>query len=129
VKYVIMLIFMLFIFEGIGQAIFHNDVYDARKQEELSAFQEYAIPPNSIEVGDDSYEKFKTIAIIKKYQVTQSQEELEKYYEEKMTLSGWEKIENKEGVHYRKDDFAIFIEYRMPIVEVCLLYIGDDKGM
>jgi len=120
---------MLFIFEGIGQAIFHNDVYDARKQEELSAFQEYAIPPNSIEVGDDSYEKFKTIAIIKKYQVTQSQEELEKYYEEKMTLSGWEKIENKEGVHYRKDDFAIFIEYRMPIVEVCLLYIGDDKGM
>ena len=128
-KYIGIFVFVIFVLWGMGIVVSHHDEYETRKQEELSAFQEYAIPPNSIEVGDDSYEKFKTIAIIKKYQVTQSQEELEKYYEEKMTLSGWGKIENKEGVHYRKDDFAIFIEYRMPIVEVCLLYVGDDKGM
>ena len=33
------------------------------------------------------------------------------------------------GPLVRRGDLAIFIEYDMPIVEVSLLYVGDDKGV
>ena len=77
----------------------------------------------------DHYKKYKTIAIIKKYKVSQAEEQIEKYYQEKLTSTGWERIENKDGVHYRRDNLAIFIEYDMPFVEVSLLYVGADKGL
>ncbi len=114
---------------GIGPVLLHHDTYEARKQAEWQVFQECAIPPDAIEVGDNSYEKYKTITIIKKYKVSKVKEQIEKYYQEKLTSTGWERIENKDGVHYRRSDLAIFIEYDMPIVEVSLVYVGDDKGL
>lgn len=127
-KYIV-IIFLFVAMTGLGQVFMRHDVYDARKQEERVVFQECAIPPNAIEVGDNSYEKYKTITIIKKYQVSQAKEQIEKYYQEKLTSTGWERIENKDNVHYRRGDLAIFIEYDMPFVEVSLLYVGADKGL
>ena len=38
-------------------AMFHYDIYDARKQQERMMFQKYAVPPNGEEISDKSYEK------------------------------------------------------------------------
>ena len=127
-KYIV-IVFLFVALTGIGQVFMNHDIYDSRKQEERVVFQECALPPDAIEVGDKSYEKYKTIAIIKKYKVSQAEEQIEKYYQEKLTSTGWERIENKDGVHYRRDNLAIFIEYDMPFVEVSLLYVGADKGL
>ena len=81
-KYIIVLVMMIFVLEGMGPVIFHRDIYDARKQEERDVFQEYAIPPDSVEVSDNSFEKSKLVVLIKEYRVNSTKESLEKYYEE-----------------------------------------------
>ena len=86
---------------GIVPAMFHYDIYDARKQQERMAFQEYAVPPNGEEISDNSYEKIKTVIIEKEYRVVSTEEELEKYYRNKLENDGWERVATEKGFGYR----------------------------
>ena len=116
---------------GIVPAIFHHDNYEIRKQAEWSAFQEYAIPPNSEEVSDDSFNRFKTVVIIKEYKVNSTKDKLVKYYKEKLELAGWRQIKskNEEVIVYTRGDLKIEINIQVPKVIVWLMYDGDDKDI
>ena len=119
---------MIFVLEGMGPVIFHHDTYDARKQEERDAFQEYAIPPDSVEVSDNSFEKSKLVVLIKEYHVNSTKESLEKYYEEKLGKGGWKKEKEIDGVIiYRRGDLRLDIDITIPKVNVFLTYDGEDK--
>ena len=128
-KYVVILIFMLFVFEGMGQVIFHHDVYDARKQDGWSAFQKYAIPPDSEEIKDDSFDRFKSVYIIKEYRVKSTKEVLEEYYDNKLKPEGWKKEITEKGIVYNRGDLRIKIYIKIPKVTVRVLYTGEDKDI
>ena len=128
-KYIITLIFILFIFEGMGTIIFHSDVYDARKQEEWSAFQKYAIPPDSEKIKDDSFDRFKSVYIIKEYHVKNTKESLEEYYDKKFKPNGWNKEVTEKGIVYTRGDLRIKIYIKIPKVTVRVLYVGEDKDI
>ncbi|WP_075428773.1 hypothetical protein [Selenomonas sp. GACV-9] len=61
----LMISIAFFALTGIGSALLHHDTYEARKQVEWQVFQEYAIPPDATEIKDRSFEKFKTVVIVK----------------------------------------------------------------
>lgn len=127
-KYIIVLVMMIFVLEGMGPVIFHRDIYDARKQGERDVFQEYAIPPDSVEVSDNSFEKSKLVVLIKEYRVNSTKESLEKYYEEKLGKAGWIKEDEIDGVLiYRRGDLRLDIDITIPKVNIFLTYDGDDK--
>ena len=52
----------------------HHDTYKARKQAEWQVFQEYAVPPDSEEISDNSIKRLKTVFIVKKYRVKATRE-------------------------------------------------------
>ena len=116
---------------GIGPVLLHYDTYEARKQTEWQVFQEYAIPPNSEELGDESFNRFKTVVIIKKYRVRLTKEELIKAYQEKLEPAGWQRVEkeNDKVLAYVRDDMRIDIVFRIPKVEVWVTYDGKDQGI
>lgn len=126
---IILLIFLMF--TGIGTVILNWDKYENRKQEEWNTFYEYAIPPESEELGDESFNRFKTVVIIKKYRVRLTKEELIKAYREKLEPAGWQRVEkeNDKVLAYVRDDMRIDIVFRIPKVEVWVTYDGKDQGI
>lgn len=126
---IILLIFLMF--TGIGTVILNWDKYENRKQEEWNTFYEYAIPPESEELGDESFNRFKTVVIIKKYRVRLTKEELIKAYQEKLEPAGWQRVEkeNDKVLAYVRDDMRIDIVFRIPKVEVWVTYDGKDQGI
>jgi len=111
---------------GIGPVLLHHDTYKARKQAEWQVFQEYAVPPNAKEITDRSFEKFKTVVIVKEYQVETTKDVLERHYQEKLESAGWQRVDMKEGVGYKRGDFLIHIYPELPNVTVWFMYDGDD---
>lgn len=126
---IILLIFLMF--TGIGTVILNWDKYENRKQEEWNTFYEYAIPPESEELGDESFNRFKTVVIIKKYRVRLTKEELIRAYREKLEPAGWQRVEkeNDKVLAYVRDDMRIDIVFRIPKVEVWVTYDGKDQGI
>ena len=121
--------FTIFALEGMGVVIFHHDVYDARKNEEWAMFQKYAIPPDSEEIKDDSFNRLKSVYIIKEYRVKTTKDSLEKYYDNKLEPEGWNKEITEKGIVYTRGDLRIKIYIKIPKVTVRLLYTGEDKDI
>jgi hypothetical protein len=123
--------FVIFVLGGMGKVILHHDVYEERKQAEWNVFYEYAIPPESEELSDESFNRFKTVVIIKKYRVRLTKEELIKAYREKLESAGWQRVEkeNDKVLAYVRDDMRIDIVFRIPKVEVWVTYDGKDQGI
>ena len=123
--------FVIFVLGGMGKVILHHDVYEERKQAEWNVFYKYAIPPESEELSDESFNRFKTVVIIKKYRVRLTKEELIKAYQEKLEPAGWQRVEkeNDKVLVYVRDDMRIDIVFRIPKVEVWVTYDGKDQGI
>lgn len=124
-----MFVLLTLTISGIVPAMFHYDIYEDRKQQERMAFQEYAVPPNGEEISDNSYEKIKSIVIAKEYRVMATEEELEKYYRNKLENAGWKKVTTETGFGYSRDDFDLKIFIQIPKVKVRLLYTGKDDNI
>lgn len=124
-----MIILLTCAFTGIVPAMLHYDTYEDRKEQERIAFQEYAVPPNGEEISDNSYEKIKSIVIAKEYRVMATEEELEKYYRNKLENAGWKKVTTETGFGYSRDDFDLKILIQIPKVKVRLLYTGKDDNI
>ena len=114
---------------GIGPVLLHHDTYEARKQAEWQVFQEYAIPPDSEEISDNSIKKFKTVFIVKKYRVKATREELEKYYKTKLQAAGWRQVKVEKGIGFVRDDLKIKVYIENSEAKVRLVYIGDDNDI
>ena len=107
----------------------HHDTYEARKQTEWQVFQEYAIPPNSEEISDNSIKRLKTVFIVKKYRVKDTREELEKYYKNKLQSAGWKQVDVEKGIGFVRDDLKIKVYIENSEAMVRLVYIGDDNDI
>lgn len=116
-----------FALSGLGPVLIHHDVYDARKAQERAAFEEFAIPPGAEEIRDDSFEKFKQVVLIKTYKVNIPQDELEKYYREKLEAAGWKRGEVKEGIQYTRNNLWLHITFESTEVRTWLSYRGPDN--
>lgn len=118
--------FVIFVLWGMGIVVSHHDEYETRKQEEWRVFKEVAVPPNATEITDRSFEKFKTVVIVKEYQVETTKDVLERHYQEKLESAGWQRVDMKEGLGYKRGDFLIHIYPELTNVTVWFMYDGDD---
>ena len=127
-KYLLILIALLALLAltGIIPVLLHHDTYEVRRQAEWQVFQEYAIPPNATEIKDMSFEKFKMVVIVKEYKMETTKDMLEKHYQEKLESAGWQRVDMKEGLGYKRGDFLIHIYPELTNVTVWFMYDGDD---
>ncbi|MBE6073875.1 MAG: hypothetical protein E7202_05000 [Selenomonas ruminantium] len=125
-KYIGLLVFVIFVLWGMGSVALHHNEYEMRKQEEWRVFREVAVPPNATEIKDRSFEKFKMVVIVKEYQMETTKDMLEKHYQEKLESAGWQRVDMKEGFGYKRGDFLIHIYPELPNVTVWFMYDGDD---
>lgn len=127
-KYLLILIALLAL-TGIIPVLLHHDTYEARKQAEWQVFQEYAVPPDSEEISDNSIKKLKTVFIVKKYRVKATREELEKYYKTKLQAAEWRQVKVEKGIGFVRDDLKIKVYIENSEAKVRLVYIGDDNDI
>ena len=107
----------------------HHDTYEARKQAEWQVFQEYAVPPDSEEISDNSIKRLKTVFIVKKYRVKATREDLEKYYKEKLQVAGWRQVDVEKGIGFVRNDLKIKVYVENSEAMVRMVYIGEDNDI
>ena len=126
---ILLTVLVFFALTGIGPVLLHYDTYEARKQAEWQVFQEYAIPPDSEEISDNSIKRLKTVLIVKKYRVKATREELEKYYKTKLQAAGWRQVKVEKGIGFVRDELKIKVYIENSEAMVRLVYIGDDNDI
>ncbi|SFT53414.1 hypothetical protein SAMN02910356_00955 [Selenomonas sp. GACV-9] len=126
---ILLIVLAFFALTGIGPVLLHHDTYEARKQTEWQVFQEYAIPPDSEEISDNSIKRLKTVFIVKKYRVKATREDLENYYKNKLQSAGWKQVDVEKGIGFVRDDLKIKVYIENSEAMVRLVYIGDDNDI
>lgn len=126
---ILLIVLAFFALTGIGPVLLHHDTYEARKQTEWQVFQEYAIPPDSEEISDNSIKRLKTVFIVKKYRVKATRENLENYYKNKLQSAGWKQVDVEKGIGFVRDDLKIKVYIENSEAMVRLVYIGDDNDI